>query len=100
MAEADQAERDLEENASRILETPGLKRAWVHPHLVIAVPVLLFILLTVFAIHGSSVAAYYTFLGVDSSNDPNVLYGQVRPIRSDEFLVNTPLAIAEERVGF
>lgn len=84
MAEADQPE----------------DRARVYPHLVIAIPVILFIVLTAFAINGSSVAAFDSFLGLNPSSDPNLLFGQVRPIRSDEFLVNTPLAVAEERVDF
>jgi hypothetical protein len=84
MAEADQPE----------------DRARVYPHLVIAVPVLLFILLTALSIHGSSLAVYDDFLGLNTRPDPNLLYGQPRSIRSDEFLVNTPLAVGEQRVAF
>lgn len=54
--------------------------------------------LTVFKISGSSIALWAETLASDDVN--GVLFGIPRGIRSDEFLVNTPLAFSQEWTGY
>lgn len=65
---------------------------WLFPVL-LAVPLILF---TALGINGSSGGTYHnTFYGNDT-RDPDILVGGARSIRSDEWLVNTQLTIAQK----
>lgn len=65
---------------------------WLFPVLLLF-PLILF---TSLKISGSSVGMYNSILYGDTQEDPNLLYGHPRSIRSDEWLVNTQLIIAQE----
>ncbi|MGE5376041.1 MAG: hypothetical protein ACM3XO_13365, partial [Bacteroidota bacterium] len=65
-------------------------------------PVLLFIpvvILSVLGIHGSSIGIYNQFFYGPDYKDPNLLFGEVRPVRSDEYTVSTPWALAQVKNG-
>ena len=65
-------------------------------------PVLLLILLiilTCLRLSGTSIGVYHTYLYGETSKDPNLLFGKPQTIRSDEWLVNTQLTIAQEENG-
>ncbi len=51
-------------------------------------------------ISGTSVGIYNQFIYGDSTKDPNLLFSYPRPVRSDEWLVNTQLTIAQAKEGF
>src|SRR5687768_15837290 len=72
------------------------KSVWLFP--LIATACLL--MLTVFKISGSSIGIYHSYLYGDTKSDSNLLYGKPQPIRSDEWLVNTQLTIAQSRDDF
>jgi hypothetical protein len=58
------------------------------------------IVLAAFKLHGSSIEIWnQVIFGVDYK-DPNLLYGQPRGIRSDEWLVLTPWILSQAEVGF
>lgn len=68
---------------------------WVFP---LILTILLF-LLAGFKINGSSMGVYHTvFYG--SSKDSSLLLGKPRPIRSDEWLVNTQMTIAQKNNNY
>ena len=56
---------------------------------------LLVIVLSALGIHGSSIGMYNQYFYGPEYKDPNLLFGQVRPIRSDEWLVSSPWALAQ-----
>jgi hypothetical protein len=65
-------------------------------------PILLFIpvvILSVLGIHGSSIGIYNQFFYGPDYKDPNLLFGEVRPVRSDEYTVSTPWALAQVKNG-
>jgi hypothetical protein len=65
-------------------------------------PIILFIavlLLTAFKISGTSVGYYHQFLYGTSAKDPDLLYGKPLSLRSDEWLVNTPMVVAQKNSG-
>jgi hypothetical protein len=65
-------------------------------------PVLLSIpvvLLSVLGIHGSSIGIYNQIFYGPDYKDPNLLFGEVRPVRSDEYMVSTPWALAQVKNG-
>lgn len=68
------------------------KSVWLFPVL-LAIPLALF---TGLKISGSSVGIYNSILYGKDHRDPNLVYGQPRGIRSDEWLVNTQLIIAQK----
>jgi hypothetical protein len=51
-------------------------------------------------IHGSSIGIYWYFVQSSDARDPALLFGIPRSIRSDEFRVSTPWALAQSQVGF
>lgn len=75
---------------------PLIKSVWLFP-IILAV---LFITLTTLKIHGSSIGIYHDFLFGTKQQDPNLLLGQPRDIRSDEWIVNTQLALAQKEAGY
>lgn len=57
--------------------------------------IVVLLILTFFKLHGSSIGIYnQVFYGKDY-HDQNLLFGQFRHIRSDEWIVQTPLAISQ-----
>lgn len=64
-----------------------------------AVLVLILVILTSLRISGTSIGVYQSFFYGDSK-DPSLIFGQPRQIRSDEWLVNTQMAIAQEQNQF
>lgn len=58
------------------------------------------LLLTTFKIHGSSIGIYNKFFYGQDYKDDNLLFGKLRPIRSDEWVVQTPLTISESQNNF
>lgn len=60
-----------------------------------AVLFLLVCLTTALKIHGSSVGMFHRFLYGTEIKDPDLIAGQVRAIRSDEWLSNTPLTVSQ-----
>jgi hypothetical protein len=61
---------------------------------------LLVAILSVFKLHGSSVGVYNLYLYGPEYKDPNLLLGQVRTVRSDEWMVSTPWIIAQSQANF
>lgn len=68
-----------------------LASVWLFPTIL----TLLLILLTVFKINGSSMGTYHALFYGDTK-DPNLIVGHPQSIRSDEWLVNTQLTIAQK----
>lgn len=48
-----------------------------------------------YEVSGSSIASWYEFSLIPQEEKPNILYGISRIIRSDEWAVNTPMAISQ-----
>lgn len=81
---------------NKVVLTDTLKHLWrsiwLFPILLL-VPLVLF---TVLGINGSSGGTYHNILYGESSRDPDIIIGGARSIRSDEWLVNTQLTIAQK----
>lgn len=73
-----------------------VRSVWFFPAVLFA----LVCLLSVLEIHGSSVGMYNKFFYGEQYKDKDLLLGQPRGIRSDEWLVVTPMAVAQERNHF
>ena len=73
-----------------------LKSVWAFP----VVLLLIVLLLTAFKISGSSVGMYHEFLYGTKSDDPDLLYGQPRSIRADEWQGATSMVVAQSERGF
>ena len=71
------------------------RRDW----LVVAVSFLLVVILALLQLSGSSVGQYHRAYNGPTVEDPNVLFGQPRGIRSDEWVRWTPVAVAQSRIG-
>lgn len=68
-----------------------------------AFPVVLFLVMLVLTglrIHGSSVGMYHQILNGETVDDPNLLWGNPRPIRSDEWLSMTPVIASQVQNDF
>lgn len=66
-------------------------------------PSILFLIIIVFSalrISGTSIAEYDEYFYPQNYTDKNLLFGQARAIRSDEYVVETPLAAAQEESGY
>lgn len=72
-----------------------LKSVWFFP----SVGAVVVILLTLLQISGSSIGVYNTFF-YGNRKDPDLLLNRPRPIRSDEWLTNTQMTIAQKNNGF
>jgi hypothetical protein len=68
--------------------------AWLFP----VVLLVIVLILALFRVSGSSVGYYNQLFG--TGHDANLLYGQPRAVRSDEWLVTTPMTVAQWRSGF
>lgn len=76
--------------------TPLLKSVWFFP-------VFLFFVLVILSslkISGTSLGVYHTFLFGDTQKDPNLIFGNPRMIRSDEWLVITQATIAQSEADY
>lgn len=69
---------------------------WFFPTILLIVV----IALSALQINGSSVGVYYKLFYGDTAKDPNLLFNQPRGIRSDEWLVTTPLSLAQTKTNF
>ena len=69
------------------------RRGWLFPGLVIS----LLIGLSVMQLSGSSVGVYDSFFG---RSTPDLVNGQPRTVRSDEWMVTTPLTAAQQAEQF
>ncbi|NCU40622.1 hypothetical protein EOL73_02595 [Candidatus Saccharibacteria bacterium] len=68
---------------------------WLFP----VILTVIFILLVSLKLHGSSLGIYHgVFYGV--TKDSNLIFGKPRAIRSDEWVVNTQLTLAQANAGF
>src|SRR3990167_10013222 len=61
---------------------------------------LLLMVLTVFKISGSSLGVYHTLFYGEISKDNNLLINKPQSIRSDEWLVNTQMTLAQKNNDF
>ncbi len=61
---------------------------------------LLVLLFTIFKIHGSSIGVYNQIFDGADFKDPDLIAGKLRPIRSDEWAVQTPFAISQSQNNF
>jgi len=69
---------------------------WFFPAVLTAI----LLLLSGLRISGTSIGIYDKFFNGANSKDSHLLFGAPQPIRSDEWLVNTQLTIAQARDGF
>lgn len=60
----------------------------------------MFSILVTNQIHGSSIGIYWYYVQPSDEQDPALLIGTPRSIRSDEFRVSTPWALAQSQVNF
>jgi hypothetical protein len=72
------------------------KSVWFFP-LVLA---FVFLILSAARISGTSIGVYHKTLYGAGANDPDLLYGQPNPVRSDEWLVSTQLTISQSEQNF
>jgi hypothetical protein len=72
------------------------KSVWFFP----AILTVCLLLLTSLQISGSSIGIYDSYLNGADHKNSDLLFGAPQPIRSDEWLVNTQLTIAQYRDGF
>jgi hypothetical protein len=72
------------------------KSVWTFPLILL----LALFVLTAFKIHGSSVGVYHQALYGTRSEDPDLLYGEPREIRSDEWLGWTQYTFLQSETGF
>jgi hypothetical protein len=83
---------------------PALKNLFDYlRHSIWLFPIVLFLIVLVFTtlkLHGSSVGVYHDYFEGDTQVDEDLIFGQPRPIRSDEWLAGTPLAISQYRNNF
>lgn len=73
-----------------------IKKIFIFPLILL----LLLIILTTLKVSGTSIGIYHEYLYGDTRKDPNLIYGKPQTIRSDEWLVNTQLTIAQEKNGY
>ena len=69
-------------------------------HILPLVLLVILLILTALKISGTSIGVYHTKFYGEESKDPYLIYGHPRLIRSDEFLVNTQMAIIQSENGF
>lgn len=72
------------------------KNPWLFPALLFA----LVLVVAGFKISGSSVGMYTQLFDGIGAHDSNLLAGQPRAIRSDEYSIVTPLTVSESKIGF
>lgn len=72
------------------------KREYWFPILLLGI----FSILVSLQVHGSSLGVYWFYFHGADEPDPSLLYGSLRGIRSDEWLVSTPWILAQSQVNF
>jgi hypothetical protein len=82
--------------ASKIGNLLSKHRVFIYPIVIFVI----FLILVLFRISGTSIGIYHDYLYGNTSKDTNLLYGKPRPIRSDEWLVATQYTIIQEQNGF
>lgn len=78
-------------------------KKFLNTHRVVIFPItllLLLVLFTIFKISGSSIGIYHDYFYGENSVDSSLIYGKPQSIRSDEWLVNTQVTIAQERNNY
>ncbi|MGW4466775.1 DUF7657 domain-containing protein [Micromonospora sp. NPDC004704] len=73
-----------------------VRSIWFFPALLTAA----LLLLTALQISGSSIGVYHSVLYGAQAEDTHTLFNNPQPIRSDEFIVNTQLTIAQDAAGY
>ncbi len=68
--------------------------------LLIFILVLMFVLAVAFRIHGSSMGAWDTFQPAGREEKTGIILGWAKPIRSDEWMVSTPWALSQSKLGY
>lgn len=77
--------------------------SFIKAHKILIFPLVLLLLLitlTATRISGTSIGVYHSFLYGENSKDPDLLSGTPQAIRSDEWLVNTQVTIAQEKNNY
>jgi hypothetical protein len=80
-----------------------MKSRFFKKNKVLLFPFILFILLialTSLRLSGTSIGIYHEYLYGETSKDPDLLFGKPQSVRSDEWLVNTQLTIAQSQNDF
>lgn len=72
------------------------KSVWMYP----AVLTVGLFTISALGISGSSIGVYHKYLYGDSSTDKSLVFGKPRPIRSDEWVVNTQKILSQAQVDF
>jgi hypothetical protein len=72
------------------------KSVWLFPGILL----LLLVVLTSLQLSGSSVGLYYPVLYGENQKSPNLIANQPLTVRSDEWLVNTQLTVAQAAIGY
>lgn len=87
----------INRNASkRFFYRVSKNRIYIYPALIVVI----FFVFVSLKISGTSVGVYHDLLYGNTKKDSNLIFGKPRPIRSDEWLVATQLAIAQESNDF
>lgn len=73
-----------------------LSSKWVFPILLL----ILVIIMSILKLSGSSVGQYNIYLYGNDYQDPNIVLNKPLSIRSDEWLVNTPLTVAQYKENY
>ncbi len=79
------------------------KISYLKSHKALLFPVVLFcffLILTSYRVSGTSIGVYHSYLYGRDSKDSALVFGRPQTIRSDEWLVNTQLEMAQEKNGF
>ena len=71
-----------------------------YPRIFVATIVVCTIILTAMNLNGSSINIFHRYFYKETTIDANLLFGEPRGIRTDEFKVATPLALAQVRNNF
>lgn len=87
------SDKNSPERLSRLKRLLLSYRGWIFP----AVLTALLVVFTALSISGSSIGVYDSLLG---ETNHNLIGGTPRPIRSDEWLVNTPLTLSQKTNGY
>src|SRR2546428_9953599 len=73
-----------------------IKSVWLFP----VVLTFVLILLTTLGINGSSIGVYNTYFNGNNAKDPAHIRGNSRSLRSDEWIVQTQMSIAQSNNTF
>lgn len=88
------------DGAGEKISEEGLIRFDYRVFLLTSIVFLLFILAVAFRIHGSSIGSWDTFYPGSREEKTGLILGWPKPIRSDEWMVSTPWAFSQSRLGY